>query len=74
MKTDIQFWSYLAQLFLEREMFQTNFVEKIKTHILCLVAFYLENRVTDKIIMEKYCRSEQATDDNMARAQHMLGT
>ena len=74
MKTDIYFLSYVAQLFLEREMFQTSFVEKIKTHILCLVAFYLENRVTYKIVLEKFCRSEQATDDNMAREQHMLGT
>jgi hypothetical protein len=26
--------SYLAQFFLEREMFQTKFVEKIKTHFM----------------------------------------
>jgi hypothetical protein len=25
-------------------MFQTNFVEKIKTHILCSVTFFFENR------------------------------
>jgi hypothetical protein len=35
MKTDIDFLSYLAQLFLEWETFRTNVVEKIKTHILC---------------------------------------
>jgi hypothetical protein len=39
MKTNIHFLSYLAQLFLEREMFQTNVAEKIKTHILCSVTF-----------------------------------
>ena len=32
MKTNIHFVSYLFQFFLEREMFQTKFVEKIKTH------------------------------------------
>jgi len=32
MKTDVHFWSYLAQFFLEWEMFQTKVVEKIKTH------------------------------------------
>ena len=31
MKTNIYFWSYLAQFFLEREMFQTKIIEKIKT-------------------------------------------
>ena len=33
MKTDINIWSYLAQLSSEWEMFQTTDVEKIKTHI-----------------------------------------
>ena len=37
MKTNIHFWSYLAHLFLEWEMFQTKVVEKTKTHILCSV-------------------------------------
>jgi hypothetical protein len=32
MKTDIHFWSYLAQFFLEWKLFQTKLVEKIKTH------------------------------------------
>jgi len=35
--TNIHFWSYLDELYLEREMFQTKVVEKIKTHILCSV-------------------------------------
>jgi len=35
----------LAHFFLEWEMFQTEVVEKIKTHILCSVTFFLfENR------------------------------
>jgi hypothetical protein len=36
MKTNMHLW-YLAQFFLEWEMFQTEVVEKIKTHILCPV-------------------------------------
>jgi hypothetical protein len=32
LKSSIHFWSYLAHLFLEWEMFQTKVVEKIKTH------------------------------------------
>ena len=39
MKTNIHFWSYLAQFFSEWEMFQTKVVEKIKTHILCPTTF-----------------------------------
>ena len=30
-------------------MFQTKIAEKIKTHILCLVTFFFENRVFSKI-------------------------
>jgi hypothetical protein len=51
MKTITRFWSYLAQFFLEREMFQIRAVEKIKmfqvkvlekikTYILCLIRFF----------------------------------
>ena len=38
MKTIVGIW-YLAQFFLEWEMFQTNVVQKIKTHILCSITF-----------------------------------
>jgi hypothetical protein len=37
------YWSYLVHLFLEREMYQTKVVEKIKTHILCSVTDF-QNR------------------------------
>ena len=36
MKTSIHILSYLAQFFLEWEVFQLKVVEKIKTHILML--------------------------------------
>jgi hypothetical protein len=35
MQTDMHLWSYLAQFFLEWEMFQTKTVEEIK-HIFCV--------------------------------------
>jgi hypothetical protein len=38
MKTNLHFW-YLAQFFLEWELFQTNVVEKIKTPILNVIFF-----------------------------------
>ena len=33
MKTDIHFWTCLTQFFLEWEIFQTKFLEKIEVHI-----------------------------------------
>ena len=48
MKTNTHFWSYLAQFFLEWEMFQTKVVEKIKTHILCSINFFLPKIVPFK--------------------------
>jgi hypothetical protein len=33
METYVQLWQYLAEFFLEWEMFQTNVVEKMKTYI-----------------------------------------
>ena len=73
METNITFWSYLVQFLLEWEMFQTKFVQKIKTHILCSVAFFRKSyRLWDNV--EKYCTAGQATDDNMAHAHFMLDT
>jgi hypothetical protein len=48
MKTNIHFWSYFAQIFLEGKMFHTIFVQKIETHVLCSVFFF--NRAVYEII------------------------
>ena len=60
MKTNAHLW-YLAEFFLELEIFQTKVVDKIKTHILCSVKSY---RLWDDV--EKYCRAGQATEGNSA--------
>ena len=71
MKTNLHFWSYLAQLFLELEMFQTKVVEKIKTHILCSKTFFRQScRLWGNV--EKYCTAGRAEDGNMADARCML--
>jgi hypothetical protein len=62
MKTYVHLW-YLAQFFLEWEMFQTNFCKKSK-HILCSVIF------SSKIVpffdnVEKYGIARQGRDDNI---------
>ena len=49
MKTNIHFWSYLALFFLEWEIFQTNFVQRINIYILYSVIFFFsENRVLNE--------------------------
>jgi hypothetical protein len=65
MKTCVHLWWYLAEFFLEWEMFQTKVVEKIKTHILYSITFFRKSfRLWDNV--EK-CRDRQATDDNIIR-------
>ena len=49
MEANIRFWSYLAQFFFEWEMFQTNIVDKIKTHILCSVTSKNSCRLSDNV-------------------------
>jgi hypothetical protein len=47
-------------------MFQTKVVEKIKTHILCSITFFLKSCcLWDNV--EKYVTARQATDDNIIR-------
>jgi hypothetical protein len=72
MQTNMYLRSHLAQLFLEWEMFQTKFVEKIKTHILCSVTFSRKScRLRDNV-GKKNGTAGQATDDNIAHAHSML--
>jgi hypothetical protein len=69
----IKILSYLAQFFLEWEMFQTKVVEKIKTHILGSVTVFRKLcRLWDNV--EKYCTVGRATDDDMAHGHCMLDT
>jgi hypothetical protein len=40
MKTNVQFWPYLAQVFLGWKMLQTEVVEETKTYILGAIIFF----------------------------------
>ena len=44
MKSTIHFLSYLTRFFLDLEIFETKFVEEIKTHILCSIIFFFEKK------------------------------
>jgi len=76
MNSPVHFLSYLAQFFLEWEMFQTKGVEKIKTHILCSVTFFCPpwNRTVlwDNVV--KCNKAGEAADNNMALAHCMPDT
>jgi hypothetical protein len=73
MKTTINFLSYLIQFFSDWEMFQTNVVEKIKTHILCSITiFWKLCHLWDNVVRQ--CRAGQATDDNMAHVHCIRDT
>jgi len=73
MKTSIHFWLYLAEVFLEWEIFQIKVVDKIKTHILYSITLFRKKCFLWRNV-EKYFRAEWATDDNMAHAHFMLDT
>jgi hypothetical protein len=57
---------YLAEFFLEWEMFQSKVVGQMKTQILCSITFFRKScRLWDNV--EKYGTARQATDDNIIR-------
>jgi hypothetical protein len=58
---------YLAELLLESEIFQTNVVEKTKTHILCPVTFPPRKSCSLGDNVEKYGRPRQTTGGNILR-------
>ena len=62
MKTFLHLWQYLAKFWLEREMFLTKVVEKIKTLILCWAPFFRKScRLRDNV--EKYGGDRGAAND-----------
>ena len=72
MKTDLQFWSDLSHFFFVWEMFQTNVVEKIKTHTFYVQYFFSEYRAICEIMWKIYSTTGRATDDSVAQAHCML--
>jgi hypothetical protein len=50
MKTFVHLWQYLAEFFLEWEMLQTKVVQKNKTHILCPINVFYENRAVYELM------------------------
>ena len=64
MQTFSHLWQYLAELFLEWEMFQIKLVEKIKTHIVYSATFFRKScRLGDNL--EKFWGARESADGNM---------
>jgi hypothetical protein len=63
MKTNIYLRSYLAQFFLEREMFETKVAEKIKTHFMFSNSFFFRKSCHLWDNVEKYDTARQAIYD-----------
>jgi len=62
MNTAVHLWQHLAEFFLELEMFQSKFVERIKTHVLCSIIFPPRKSCFFRDNVEKYGTAGQATD------------
>ena len=63
MKTRTQFLSHLAHFFVEWDIFQNKFVDKIKTHILCSITLCRKScRLQDNV--ENFSRAGQAPEEN----------
>lgn len=57
---------YLAELFLESEIFRTKAVENIKAHILRIITFH-ENRAVCEIMWKNVVQPTQAIDNEILR-------
>jgi hypothetical protein len=67
-KTFSHLWKYLAELFLEWEVFEITRVEEIKIHSLCSVTVFRKSyRLWDNV--EKCGGAREATNDKSPRAQ-----
>jgi hypothetical protein len=52
-------------------MFQTKVVEKVKTHTLCSVKCFSENRAVYEIMWNNYGRTRQATGHSIMRRMRL---
>ena len=74
MKMFSHLWQYLTEFFLQREIFQTKFVEKTKTHISFSVTFLRKScRLWDNVEKISYSQTSYRWQYNTARAICMLG-
>ena len=71
MHTCVHLWWSRAKFFAEWEVFQTKVVKKIKTYILCSVAFFLSKVVPFMRTYKVYDWAREAALDNTTRRMHI---
>ena len=59
MKTNVHVWSYLAQLFLEWEMFRSNFIEKFKKKAFYDQKLFFENHFVFEVMWKKFVEPDK---------------
>jgi hypothetical protein len=66
MDTYVHLWYYLAEFFLEWDLFQTVLVEQVKTYFMLNNFFFRKSRpLRDNV--EKFGKARQSTNDNIIR-------
>jgi len=66
MNPSVHLWQYLVEFFLEREMFQTRFVKKITTHVLCSETFSLKSyRISDDVENLWYSQTDHSNNTTL---------
>jgi hypothetical protein len=72
MKKYTNLWQYLTEFFLDWEIFRLKHVQKIKTHMLCVIFFFFQKscRLWDNV--KKYGTGTKATDDDTVRRLRWL--
>jgi len=70
MKTNVQFWSYFTQFFLDGEMFQTNLTDYILiTNFCALIIIYSKNI---NLLYMFRASSAHLQEDTFVHMQHMV--
>jgi len=73
-KTYVHSRQYLAEFFIESEIFHTRVAEKSETHILCPLTLYREKNRAIYVITWKHMVDPNRPHNNTAQAHSMLDT
>jgi hypothetical protein len=67
MNTYAHLWYFLVEFFVELEVFQTKFVEQIKTSIMYSIFFFSENLACYEIMCKYNGTARKGTHENVLR-------
>ena len=73
MQIYVHLWQYLGQLYLERDMFQTNILDKIKIRFMINDFFRKFCHLWDNVKTYTYSTAREGTDNSTVHALCVLG-